>query len=171
MEPSKQILETKRLRLREFTLEDTAFILDLLNSPGWLRYIGDRGVKTEEQAKNYLLNGPIKSYTKNGYGLSMVERKDDNKPIGMCGIIKRDTLENPDIGFAFLPEFSGKGYAFEIAEATLKHAKENLNILKVSAITMVDNSRSIKLLKKLGLRYAGPFIFPDTGEELLLYST
>jgi RimJ/RimL family protein N-acetyltransferase len=101
MEPSKQILETKRLRLREFTLEDTAFILDLLNSPGWLRYIGDRGVKTEEQAKNYLLNGPIKSYTKNGYGLSMVERKDDNKPIGMCGIIKRDTLENPDIGFAF----------------------------------------------------------------------
>jgi RimJ/RimL family protein N-acetyltransferase len=165
------ILETERLRLREFNLKDAAFIVELLNSPGWLKYIGDRRVKNQEQAKNYLIDGPLKSYAENGYGLSMVEKKKDNKPIGMCGIIKRNTLENPDIGFAFLPEFSGKGYAIEIAEATLRHAKEKLNISKVSAITMPGNSNSIKLLEKLDLKYMKPFIFPDTGEELLLYST
>ena len=120
----KNILETERLLLREFSTEDASFIIELLNSPGWIKYIGDRNVKTPEQASEYLLNGPIKSYAVNGYGLWLVEKKDDQAKIGMCGIIRRETLKDPDIGFAFLPEFSGKGYAYEIAKACLDHAKK-----------------------------------------------
>lgn len=164
------ILETERLRLREFTLSDTEFIIELLNSPGWIEFIGDRNVKTEEQAINYLKNGPLKSYLQNGFGLSLVEMKDKQQAIGMCGIIRRDNLENPDIGFALLPGFNGQGYAFEIASATLSHATEKLKLPKISAITLGNNIRSIRLLEKIGLRYIGPFRFPDSEEELLLYS-
>jgi RimJ/RimL family protein N-acetyltransferase len=164
------ILETERLKLREFILADAGFIIELLNSPGWLEFIGDKNVKTTEQAINYLENGPIKSYALNGFGLALVEKKDDRKPIGMCGIIKRDNLENPDIGFAFLPDFSGNGYTFEIANATLVYAKEKLNLPKISAITLPGNSRSIRLLEKLGLKFIKPFCFPNSEEELLLFS-
>lgn len=163
-------LETERLRLREFTLDDTGFIIELLNSPGWIRFIGDRNVKTEEQAINYLENGPLKSYMKNGFGLSLVERKDDNKAIGMCGIIWRENLENPDIGFAFLPEYNGRGYAFEISSATLYYAKDKLGLSRISAITLEDNVSSIRLLEKLGLRFTRTFSFPNSEEELLLYN-
>jgi RimJ/RimL family protein N-acetyltransferase len=163
-------LETERLRLRKFTLDDTKFIIELLNSPGWLQFIGDRNVKTEEQAIAYLENGPLKSYRQHGFGLSLVERKDDGKAIGMCGIIKRDNLENPDIGFAFLSDFNGRGYAFEMACATLSYAKVQLNIPRVSAITLAENSKSIRLLDKLGLQFVRTFCFPGSEEQLLLYS-
>ncbi len=166
----KYILETERLRLREFTLNDTKFIVELLNSPGWLQFIGDKNVKTEDQAKNYLENEPIKSYLENGYGLSLVERKGDNKAIGMCGIINRSDLDYPDIGFAFLSEFNGKGYAFEIASATMNYAKDKLNISKILAITLAENSKSILLLEKIGLKFIKTFCFPNSEEELLLYS-
>ena len=102
------ILRTERLQLRRFCFDDSEFIISLLNSEGWLKYIGDRNVKTKEQAENYLKNGPLKSYEQNGFGLSMVETR-NGKPIGMCGLIKRNYLEHPDIGFAFLPEFSSMG--------------------------------------------------------------
>lgn len=164
------ILETERLRLRTFNLGDTKFIIDLLNSPGWLQFIGDRNIKTEEQAVTYLQNGPLKSYQQNGFGLSMVERKEDAIPVGMCGIIKRDNLENPDIGFAFLPEFNGKGYGYEIASATLAYAKNQLNLPIISAIVMAENTRSIKLLEKIGLKFIKHFTFPNSTDELLLYS-
>ena len=164
------ILETERLRLREFTLKDTHFIIELLNSPGWLQFIGDKGIKTEEQAKAYLENGPLRSYRQNGFGLSLVETKEDSRAIGMCGIIRRDTLVNPDIGFAFLPEYSGKGYAYEIASATLAFANKQLALHKISAITLPNNSRSIQLLEKLGLTYAETILLPGSQEELLLYS-
>lgn len=101
------ILETERLILRQFTIHDTKFIIELVNSPGWIENIGDRNIKTEEQARRYLQDGPLRSYEVNGFGLSLVEIKNDGTPIGMCGILKRDNLENPDIGFAFcrhLPE-------------------------------------------------------------------
>jgi RimJ/RimL family protein N-acetyltransferase len=163
------ILQTERLKLRQFTLDDTDFIIDLLNSPGWLQYIGNRNVKTEEQAINYLKNGPIKSYNQNGFGLSMVVTNDGN-PIGMCGIIKRDNLEHPDIGFAFLPEHTGHGYAFEIAEATLDYAKHHLNFSTVLAITLPGNSKSIRLLEKIGLRLVKSFRPQNENEDLLLYS-
>jgi RimJ/RimL family protein N-acetyltransferase len=164
------ILETERVRLRAFTHGDANFIIELLNSPGWIQYIGDRNVRTEEQAVAYLENGPLKSYIQNGFGLSLVEKKDDQKPIGMCGLIKRDNLENPDIGFALLPVYEGHGYAFEIASATLLYAKKVLNIPTVSAITLPGNTRSIRLIEKLGLVFDKTFCFPNSQEELLLYS-
>ncbi|MBO9683864.1 MAG: GNAT family N-acetyltransferase [Flavisolibacter sp.] len=161
------ILETKRLRLRKFTLNDFLFIIELLNSPEWIEFIGDKNVRTKTQAIEYLENGPIKSYAQNGYGLSLVETK-DGLPIGMCGIIKRDSLENPDIGFAFLKEFTGKGYAYEMASATLSYAMDELKISKISAITLPHNTRSINLLEKIGMKLIKSFT-SQNGKELLLF--
>lgn len=166
----ENIFETERLRLREFKADDTEFIIRLLNSPGWIEFIGDRNVNTEEQALDYLQNGPIKSYSENGYGLSLVELKNEKIPIGMCGIIKRDNLENPDIGFAFLPDFFGKGYAYEIANATLIYAKDKLKLPKVCAITVSSNKSSLNLLEKIGMNFIKTFCFPNDKEELILYS-
>ncbi len=166
----KQILATERLILREYNLDDIPFVIELLNSEGWLAFIGDKNVHTEEEAKNYLLNGPMKSYAENGYGLCAVIRKEDLKPIGMCGLIKRDNLDFPDIGFAFLPEFMGKGYAFEIADAILTHAKDTLNIPTIYGIVMAENIGSRKLLEKNGLRSIGHYTFPSKDENLLLLS-
>lgn len=165
----KQILETERLRARELNLGDTEFIIGLLNSPGWLQFIGDRKIKTREQALTYLENGPFKSYRENGFGLNLIERKSDGAAIGMCGVLKREDLQYPDIGFAFFPEFQGMGYAFEIAQATLTYAREQLGMKIISAITVPENSRSIQLLEKLGLRSVGTFSFPNSEETLLLY--
>ena len=165
--PTHYIFETERLRLRKFTIDDTKFIIELLNSPGWIEFIGDRNVKTEDQATAYLENGPMKSYAQNGFGLSMVETK-AGQPIGMCGLIKRDTLDNPDIGFAFLEEFTGNGYAYEIASATLSYAIKDLNIQKISAITLPHNEPSIRLLEKIGMRFVKSFI-SEKNEHLLLF--
>jgi RimJ/RimL family protein N-acetyltransferase len=167
----KYIFQTERLRLREFTLNDAQFIIELLNSPGWLRFIGDRNVKTEQQAIDYLENGPLKSYRENGFGLSLVEKKSDNVAIGMCGILRRDNLDNPDLGFAFLPEFSGNGYAYEITLATLMYTMSTLKIPKVWAITVGDNEKSIGLLEKLGFSFLNTISSADGKSELRLYST
>lgn len=166
----KFILETERLLLRQFTTDDAKFIVQLVNSPGWIKFIGDRNIKTDEQANKYLQNGPLKSYELNGFGLCLVELKNEKTPIGMCGIIKRDHLENPDIGFAFLPEFTGKGLAFEIANATMKFAKDKLKLPTIFAITVSDNKTSIKLLEKIGMRFNKRFSFPNENEELMLFS-
>lgn len=166
----KIVIETERLTLREFTFDDTDFLIRLLNSPGWLEFIGDRHVLTEEQARNYLLAGPIKSYRENGFGLSMVETRFDKRPIGMCGLLKRDYLDNPDIGFAFLPEDTGKGFAFEIANATMQHAKDFLKIPDIMAITMPGNKSSIRLLEKLGFSFLRTLSVPGGNNDLLLYS-
>jgi len=163
------IFETERLRLREFTLTDTAFIVELLNTSGWLKYIGDRNVRTEKQAIAYLENGPVRSYREHGFGLSAVELKQENKIIGMCGILKRDTLEHPDIGFAFLPDFMGNGYAYEIASTTLAYANDTLHLPIICAITDPDNTSSIRLLEKIRMTFIKTFRFPGTNEELLLF--
>jgi len=163
-----KILTTERLVLREYNLDDTQFIIQLLNSEGWLAFIGDKNVHTEADAKAYLLNGPMKSYAENGYGLSLVATKDDLTPIGMCGLIKRDNLDFPDIGFAFLPEYVGKGYAFEIASATITHARETLKLPVVYGITMPENTSSKKLLEKIGLSVEGWYSFPNQENKLLL---
>ena len=157
----KIVLETERLILREFSLEDTAFIIELLNSEDWLKYIGDRNTRTEEDAKKYLLEGPIKSYRENGFGLSMVELKNENIPIGMCGIISRDTLPYPDIGFALLPAFTNKNFGSEIAQATIKQAREILALTEILAITLPNNIPSIKLLEKIGFTYVSPILLPN----------
>jgi len=165
-----RILQTERLILRQFELSDSEFIIELVNSAGWIEFIGDRNIKTEAAAVHYLQNGPMKSYQEKGFGLSMVEMK-DGTPIGMCGILKRDSLDHPDIGFAFLPEFTGLGYAFEMAKATLSYAQDNLKMKTILAMTLPSNQRSIRLLEKIGLKFSKTIYTPVQGEELMLFST
>jgi RimJ/RimL family protein N-acetyltransferase len=168
--PDMKTIESERLFLRPFTLEDGEFILQLLNTDGFIKYIGDRNVKTIEQAKNYLLSGPLKSYETNGFGLSLAELKTDRTPVGMCGLLMRDYLDHPDIGFAFLPDHTGKGYAYEIVKEIIQDGLHRLQMNKILAIVLPENISSIKLLERVGFRYEKNFISPDTNEELCLYS-
>jgi RimJ/RimL family protein N-acetyltransferase len=147
------VLETQRLLLREFTTDDAQFILTLLNEPSFLRYIGDKQVRDLEDARQYILNGPVASYERNGFGLYLVELRESHTPIAMCGLIKREELPDPDIGFAFLPDFWNKGFAFEAAVAVLREAHERFRLERILAITSLDNEASIKLLERLGFRF------------------
>jgi RimJ/RimL family protein N-acetyltransferase len=165
-----ETIESTRIFLRPLTLEDGEFILELLNTEGFIKYIGDRNVRTIEQAKGYLLNGPLKSYETNGFGLSLAELKSDRTPVGMCGLLKRDYLDHADIGFAFLPGHTGKGYAYEIVKEIIRYGMNELQMEKILAIILPENSPSIKLLEKIGFRFEKNFISPDTNEELCLYS-
>ena len=165
----EHILRTERIIIRELTFDDSPFIVKLLNSPGWLRYIGDRGVGTIEEAKVYLKNGPLLSYERNGFGLYLIGLLETGDPIGMCGILKRDSLKHPDLGFAFLPEYMGKGFAYEAANAVVLYAKEQLRIKTLLAITMPENAASIKLLEKVGMKYDGDVKSPDGKDNLNLY--
>lgn len=142
------ILQTERLYLRALDLEDAAFILELVNSPGWLKYIGYRNINTIEDAQNYLLDGPLKSYSMNGFGLWCIVLKESNAPIGMCGLLKREYLDHPDLGYAILPPYEGLGYTTEITKATLAYIVEILKINTIMAITNVDHVRSIRVLEK-----------------------
>jgi len=164
------ILETERLILRRFTLDDASFIMELLNTEGWIKYIGQKNIKTLQDARTYLENGPFKSYRNNGFGLALVELKPDHVPVGMCGLIKREYLDHLDVGFAFLPNHTGHGYAFEIVTKTIEHAFREFKQEKLFAITLPENYFSIKLLRKIGFSYEKNFITPDTNEELRLYS-
>ena len=166
---SKTILETERLTIREFSTTDAKFILTLLNTPTWQKFIGDKNVHSVVDAENYLNHGPLKSYRENGFGLWLVLQKDDNKPIGMCGLVKRDYLEDVDIGFALMPEYVGLGFGFEMASATITHSKNILQIESVVAITDTDNTASIKLLNKLGLHFESK-VNSAEGNEVLLFS-
>lgn len=157
------VLETERLSLRQLTVDDAPFMLALLNEPSFLRFIGDRGVRTLAQARDYLLNGPMASYARWGYGLYLAELKTDQTPIGICGLVKRDFLPDPDIGFAFQPAFWSKGYAFEAASAVLTYAREVLQLKRIAAIVAPDNERSVRVLEKLGLRFEGWLRWPEDG--------
>jgi RimJ/RimL family protein N-acetyltransferase len=164
------IIQTKRLNLSNLTTGDAAFIYELLNLAGWLKYIGDRNIKTLDDAKNYVLNGPAKSYEANGFGLYLVKLKNENTSVGICGLIKRETLEDVDIGFAFLPQFFGKGYALEAATATLDFAKNKLKLKRVVAITVEYNHKSISLLEKTGMHFEKKIKLPNDEEELMLFA-
>ncbi len=146
-------LTTERLVLRKLATSDAEFILRLLNEPSFLQFIGDKGVRNLDDARQYILNGPIASYQKNGFGLYLVSLKVDNTPIGMCGLLKRASLPDVDIGFAFLPEFWNKGYALEAAVAVMIYGKDVLKLPRIVAITNKDNHASGKLLNKIGLRF------------------
>ena len=146
-------LETDRLIISRLTLEDAAFIMKLVNTPGWLQYISNRNVKSLEDGRHYLENGPLKSYTQWGFGLFRVVLKSTNTAIGICGLIKRDGLDDVDLGFALLPAYAGKGYAYEAAKAVLHYAQSKLHLQRLVAITLVDNAASLKLLQKLGFRF------------------
>ena len=164
----KTIARSVRLSLRHFTLSDAAFVLRLLNDEGFLRFIGDRGVRSIEDAENYLLTGPMASYQTHGHGLSAVVSHDGNICVGMCGILRRDTLPGPDLGYAFLPEFTGAGLAEEAARAVLEHARDEFQFPEMLAIVQPDNVASIKLLYKLCFARA-PDLKPLSadGSELL----
>ena len=163
-------LETARLTIRPLTPDDAPFILELVNEPPWLAYIGNKGVLTLEDADAYIRKGPMRMYAERGFGLCVVERTDDATALGMCGLIKRDTLPDVDLGFAFLQRFWGAGYALEAAAATVAFARETLQLPRIVAITTGDNRRSSQLLRKLG------FVFEDRvrpdgdGEPLELYA-
>jgi [ribosomal protein S5]-alanine N-acetyltransferase len=165
------IIETERLILRKFTVEDAPFILELLNTPLWLRFIGDRNVRNVEDAKEFLLNRYMKGYKTQGFGFYAVIEKLTQNPIGMCGLMKRDTLEDVDIGFAFMPDSVGKGYGFEAASATLKYAHNELHLPKVIAIVDPDNVVSIALIKKIGLHFEKMIKMSENDIELMLFST
>jgi RimJ/RimL family protein N-acetyltransferase len=163
-----QILETERLILREITADDAEFTIRLLNSPSFLRYIGDRGVRSEDDAREFIETRYRKSYHDNGYGLYIVESKDDRLPVGICGFVKRETLPRPDIGFAFLPEYERKGYGFESASAVMDLGRRTLGFDEVLAITTVDNDASGRLLAKLGFTFDRNYKTPE-GETLKLF--
>lgn len=163
------ILETERLILREITPDDAEFVLDLLNQPSFIKYIGDRGVRSLEQASEFIESRYIKSYVDNGYGLYAVELKADNTPIGMCGFVRRDSLPGPDIGFAFLPQYERKGYGFESAAAVMDYGQDVLGFKQVLAITSQENDASGRLLEKIGLRFDRLIELPPDSEVLKLF--
>lgn len=171
MTVAKTLLDTERLTLRELDGGDAGFILELLNEPGWLRYIGDRGIRTLDAARDYLDNGPLKMYREHGFGLWAVEHRHDREPLGLCGLIKRPALEHVDIGFAFLARHGGRGYALESATAVMAHARQVLGLARVVAITSVDNQRSIRLLERIGLRFERMITLPGDDEAIRLFAT
>ncbi len=164
------IIETDRLRLRRISNDDAPFILRLLNEPSFIQNIGDRGVRTIENAEEYILKGPIASYEKFGFGLWMVETKVDTTPIGMCGLLKRDVLTDVDIGYALLPEFWSKGYALESARAALAYASGSLGLKRVLAVTNSNNLSSIRLLEKLGFQYERMIQLTEDAPEIKLFA-
>lgn len=161
--------ETARLRGRFFQDEDAAFILRLLNEPNWHRYIGDRGVRNVDQARQYLLNGAMENYQRLGFGFYALELIDSGTVIGMCGLTRRDYLDAPDIGFALLAPYEGHGLAFEAATACLKFAKRELGLNRILATTRLDNQRSSVLLEKLGMKFTETIRHPDGDRFLKLY--
>lgn len=165
------VAETERLLLVKVTLDDAPFFVKLMNSPKWIRYIGDRNIRTTEDAKAHLKRTILKSYKESGYGFYKVLLKQEkNKVIGISGIVKREQLNDPDIGFGFLPKYEGKGFGYESSQAILKLARDTFKLEKISAITVAENTNSIKLIEKLGLIYqkrVKPF---EEDEELLLFA-
>jgi len=159
---------TERLSLRKLTVEDAPFILGLLNTPGFLEFIGDRKVRSVQDAEAYLVNGPLRSYAENGFGLWLFSLK-NGEPVGMCGLIRRAGLKDVDIGFAMMPEFEGKGYGFEIASAVMLYGKQKLGLHRIVAITVEQNERSVNLLKKLGLTFEEFIYLPNDDEKLMLF--
>jgi RimJ/RimL family protein N-acetyltransferase len=167
----KKILETERTILRELDEKDAEFILDLLNQPSFIKYIGDRNVRTVEESRVYIKERMIISYEQFGFGMYLVGLKENKTPIGVCGFVKRDSLPELDIGFAFLADFEGKGYGFESAEAVMKYGKEVLDLNRVLAIATQDNHASHKLLEKLGFEFERLVKMPHDEEELKMFST
>ncbi len=163
------IIETERLFLRKFTIEDAVFLLELLNSPKWVQFIGDRGITEISEAEDYIKSKFIANYEKLGFGFYLVMLKDTNIAMGMCGLVKRNGLEDVDIGFAFLPNYEKKGYAFEAATATLHYAKTVLKLQRVVAITTKENINSIKLLQKLGLQFEKIIDLATDDRDLMLF--
>ena len=162
-------LETPRLTLRRLTLDDADFIVRLLNDRDFLAHIGDRGVRTAADVPRYLELGPFAMYQRHGFGLWHVARKTDGAAIGLCGLLKRDTLPDVDLGYAYLPEFRGQGYAYEAAAATLEHAAHKFGLRRVIAVVSPGNTSSIGLLEKLGMRFERMHFMEPGADEVRLH--
>jgi RimJ/RimL family protein N-acetyltransferase len=165
-----KILETNRLNLHKLSVENAGFMLGLLNEPSFLQNIGDRGVRTIAEAQQYILKGPVDSYKRFGFGMWLAALKESGLPIGTCGLVKRDFLADVDIGFAFLPEFWSKGYAYEAAAAVKTYALGVLGLKRLVAIVNQDNVASAKVLEKVGLQFERMIRLPDSGKEIRLFA-
>ena len=166
-----EVLRTERLVLRHLTEDDAPFVLELLNSPGFIENIGDRGVRDLDGARRYVSEGPGASYQKYGYGLWLAALKSTGEAVGICGLVKRDGLEDADVGYAFLERAWGQGYAREAAAATLAHAREVIGLQKVVAITTPSNAGSIAVLMKIGMKAAGMIQIPGHAGESAYFTT
>lgn len=164
------IIETERLRLRTLSHDDAEFILRLLNDPSFIRNIGDRRVRTTEDARAYISAGPAASYERHGFGLWLVETKGEGAPVGICGLVRREALEDVDLGYALLPEHRGKGYAFESASAVTEYAVSRLGLARVAAVTDPYNQSSIRVLERIGFRYVKLVRLSEGAQEVKLFA-
>lgn len=160
---------TKRLTLRPLGLEDAAFVLQLVNEPGWLRHIGDRQIHTLEAAEAYIRKGPLSSHAQHGFGLDLVSRRDSGEAIGLCGLLQREYLDAPDLGYAFLRTQEGQGFATEAAAAVIAHAETALGLARLHALTSLDNRGSIRVLEKNGFRFQRVMRAPGADTESRLF--
>jgi RimJ/RimL family protein N-acetyltransferase len=163
------VIETERLKLRRLGVADAEFIRELLSEPSFIENIGDRGVRSNEDACRYILNGPVRSYDRLGFGLYLVELKETGAAIGICGLLKRDALEDVDIGFAFLPKFWGKGYAYEAAAAVMEYGRNVLGLERIVAVTAPKNEASMRVLRKIGMRFERMIVMSEDGKESRLF--
>ena len=171
MTDASHVLDTQRLVLRRLEPADAGFILEITNDPDWLRHIGDRGIRSLDDARRYITEGPRAMYERHGFGLYLVEQRDGGTPIGLCGLIKRDWLDDVDIGFAFLPAFRGRGFALEAAAATLEFGRTTLGLHRIAAIVSPGNADSLRLLGRLGMRLERMVLPPNETSPLCLYVT
>ena len=167
---SQTVVSTDRLALRHLTEADADFILRLLNEPSFLEFVGDKGVRTVEDARAYINDGPVESYEKHGFGLYLVELSHDGTPIGMCGLVKRDSLDDVDVGFALLPEFWSQGYAVEAGQAVLDRGHGVHDLDRIVAITAQHNEASKRVLERLGMVFEGLIRLSDEEDEICLFS-
>jgi len=166
------VIETERLNLREMSERDAGFVLEILNDPGFVRFVGDRGVRTTEEAARYIDERFVESYRQNGFGLWLVETKDGKAPAGLCGLLKRgEPVPGVEVGYAFLPPFRAKGYAFDAASAALGYARDVLGLPRLYAIVNPDNAVSIRVLEKLGMRFERTVRLSNEDSDVKLFST
>jgi ribosomal-protein-alanine N-acetyltransferase len=165
------VIETERLSLREMSERDAGFVLEILNDPGFVRFVGDRGVRTPHAAARYIEERFAESYRQHGFGLWLVETKDEGVPVGICGLLKRKELNVVEVGYAFLPPFRARGYAFEAAAAALRHARDVLGLPRLHAVVTPDNAVSIRVLEKLGMKFERAVRLLGEEADVSLYST
>lgn len=164
------ILSTPRLVLRIFNVDDAEFVFELMNDPSWIRYIGDKGIHDLDKARAWILERPLESQRQHGFSFYVVTLKDTQTPVGICGLIKRATLQDVDMGYAFLPQFCGQGYAYEAAQAVMQYAQQEFAFKKLAAITSPDNQPSNQLLRKLGFTLEQVLVMDGEEQETNLYA-
>jgi RimJ/RimL family protein N-acetyltransferase len=169
-EDPRYVGQTERLILRRLSPDDAPFILELLNEPSFIENIGDRGVRSLDDAIRYIMNGPVASYERHGFGLYLVQVKETGESAGICGLLRRDMMEDADIGFAFLPRFWSKGYAVESAKEVMRLGRDCFGVSRVVAVTAPHNFASARVLEKLGLKFERTLNLPDFGPDRRLFT-